>query len=93
MTLHKGLLSAKSKQKPILSLHHVLDQEVLANPSSSYQQLRTEDLIHWNPFLHAWIIAQYTDVLMMFRYFSIQCTHTREQSIALCLPSLTMLYL
>ena len=91
MTLHKGLLSAKSKQKPILSLHHLLNQEVLANPYPLYQQLRSEDPVHWDPFLHAWVVTRYADVITVLQRFSANRTPTPEQLITLGLSSLTPL--
>ncbi len=91
MTLHKGPSSTKSKQKPVLSLYHLLDQEILANPYPLYQQLRTEDPVHWDPFLHAWVVTRYTDVITVFQHFSANRTPTPEQLTALGLSSLTPL--
>ena len=45
-----------------LSLYHLLDPEVLADPYPLYEQLRTEDPVHWDPYLHAWVVTRYPDV-------------------------------
>src|SRR5690348_13555832 len=91
MTLQKGLSATKGKQKSVLSLYHLLDQEVLANPYPLYQKLRSEDPVHWDPFLHAWVVTRYADVVMVFQRFSANRTPTPEQLTALGLESLTPL--
>ena len=46
-----------------LSLSNLLDPDVLANPYPLYQLLREEDPVHWDPYLHAWIVTRYEDVI------------------------------
>ena len=46
-----------------LSLYHLLDPEVLANPYPLYHRLRDEDPVHWDPYLHAWVVTRYEDVI------------------------------
>ncbi len=53
-----------------LSLYHLLDPEVLANPYPLYRRLRTEDPVHWDPYLHAWIVTRYADVITVLTRFS-----------------------
>jgi hypothetical protein len=62
-----------------LSLYHLLDPEVLANPYPLYHRLRTEAPVHWDPFLHAWVVTRYTDVLSVLHDFSADRTPTPEQ--------------
>jgi cytochrome P450 len=62
-----------------LSLYHLLDPEVLANPYPLYHRLRTEDPVHWDPFLHAWVVTRYCDVVRVLHDFSADRTPTPEQ--------------
>ena len=71
-----------------LSLYHLLDPEVLANPYPLYQRLRTEDPVHWDPFLHAWVVTRYADVVHALHHFSARRTPTPEQLSAMGLAAL-----
>ena len=62
-----------------LSLYHLLDTEVLANPYPLYRRLRTEAPVHWDPFLHAWVVTRYADVVRVLHDFSADRTPTPEQ--------------
>ncbi len=62
-----------------LSLYHLLDPEVVANPYPLFQRLREEDPVHWDPFLHAWVVTRYPDVLEVLHTFSADRTPTAEQ--------------
>jgi pimeloyl-[acyl-carrier protein] synthase len=53
-----------------LSLYHLLDPDVLANPYPLYHRLRDEDPVHWDPYLHAWIVTRYADVIRALTDFS-----------------------
>jgi cytochrome P450 len=79
------------KQDPTLSLYHLLDPEVLANPYPLYHRLRSEDPVHWDPFLHAWVVTRYADVITVFQHFSANRTPTPEHLAALGLSVLTPL--
>jgi len=79
------------KSDPPLSLYHLLDPEVLANPYPLYHRLRSEDPVHWDPFLHAWVVTRYADVVTVFQRFSANRTPTPEQLTALGLSALTPL--
>jgi amino acid adenylation domain-containing protein len=60
----------------VLSLYHLLDPEVLANPYPLFRRLRSEDPVHWDPFLHAWVVTRYPDVLEVLLNFSADRTPT-----------------
>jgi hypothetical protein len=53
-----------------LSLFRLLDPEVLANPYPLYERLRTEAPVHWDPYLHAWVVTRYHDVITVLSDFS-----------------------
>jgi pimeloyl-[acyl-carrier protein] synthase len=91
MTTHKQSSTRTSKQNTVLSLYHLLDPEVLANPYPLYHRLRTEDPVHWDPFLHAWVVTRYADVITVFQKFSANRTPTPEQLTSLGLSALTPL--
>src|SRR5438477_5699060 len=81
-------MSATCTSQPELSLYHLLDPEVLANPYPLYQRLRTEDPVHWDPFLPAWVVTRYRDVIRVLYGFSADCTPTPEQLTAMGLSAL-----
>ena len=62
-----------------LSLCQLLDPAVLANPYPLYQRLRENDPVHWDPFLHAWIVTRYPDVITVLHKYSADRTPTPEQ--------------
>jgi pimeloyl-[acyl-carrier protein] synthase len=76
------------KETQPLSLYHLLDPEVLANPYPLYHRLRTEDPVHWDPFLHAWVVTRYADVVTVLHDFSADRTPTPEQLTAMGLSGL-----
>jgi cytochrome P450 len=67
-----------ARQEKVLSLYRLLDPEVLANPYPLYQQFRSEDPVHWDPFLHAWVVTRYADVVHVLHHFSANRTPTPE---------------
>src|SRR6266480_4302748 len=71
-----------------LSLYHLLDPEVLADPYPLYRRLRTEAPVHWDPYLHAWVVTRYEDVVTVLHHFSANRTPTPEQFTAMGLAEL-----
>ncbi len=71
-----------------LSLYRLLDPDVLADPYPLYQRLRREDPVHWDPFLHTWVVTRYADVVRVLRDFSAVCTPTPAQLSAMGLSAL-----
>ncbi len=74
---------------PALSLFQLLDPAVVADPYPLYRRLRTEDPVHWDPFLHAWVVTGYADVVTVLHRFSARATPLPEQLHALGLSALT----
>jgi len=70
---------AKNGRVPPLSLYHLLDPDVLANPYPLYRRLQEEDQVHWDPYLHAWIVTRYADVVTVLLRFSADRTPTPER--------------
>lgn len=68
-----------TRQNPTLSLYQLLDPEVLANPYPLYARLRTEAPVYWDPYLHAWVVTRYQDVITVLHHFSANRTPTPEQ--------------
>jgi cytochrome P450 len=56
-----------------LSLYQLYNPAVLADPYPLYARLRTEDPVHWDPFLHAWVVTRYADVVTVLQSFSAKC--------------------
>jgi pimeloyl-[acyl-carrier protein] synthase len=77
------------KSETPLSLYHLLRPEVLADPYPLYARLRTEDPVLWDPFLHAWIVTRYDDVVRVLLDFSALRTPTPDQLTSMGLADLT----
>jgi pimeloyl-[acyl-carrier protein] synthase len=71
--------SANLSDTESLSLYRLLDPEVLANPYGLFERLRTTDPVHWDPFLHVFVVTRYQDVVHVLHKFSAQRTPTPEQ--------------
>jgi len=72
-----------------LSLYHLLDPLVLADPYPLFRRLRTEDPVHWDPYLHAWIVTRYRDVVTVLHDYSAERTPTPEQLMSMGLAHLS----
>jgi pimeloyl-[acyl-carrier protein] synthase len=71
--------TSRVQRKPAdrpLSLYHLLDPEVLANPYPLYRRLREHDPVHWDPYLHAWIVTRYEDVITVLQRYTADRTPT-----------------
>ena len=88
MSIQTGTSFNRGNKDLPLSLYHLLDPEVLANPYPLYHRLRTEDPVHWDPYLHTWIVTRYADVITVLQHFSASRTPTPEQLTALGLSQL-----
>jgi cytochrome P450 len=72
-----------------LSLYQLLDPSILANPYPLFHRLRREDPVHWDPFLHAWVVTRYKDVVTVLHHYSADRTPSPEQLTAMGLSSLS----
>jgi pimeloyl-[acyl-carrier protein] synthase len=64
---------------PSLSLYRLMDPTVLADPYPLYKKLRETDPVHWDPFLHAWVVTGYQDCITVLHKMSADRTPTPEQ--------------
>src|SRR5437588_1509530 len=71
-----------------LSLYHLLDPETRACPYPLYHRLRERDPVHWDAYLHAWVVTRYDDVVTVLQHFSAERSPTPEQLTALGLSEL-----
>jgi pimeloyl-[acyl-carrier protein] synthase len=77
--LERILMANNGNSDASLSLVRLLEPEVLANPYPLYHKLRSEDPVHWDRFLHTWVVTRYPDVLNVLHSFSADRTPTPEQ--------------
>jgi len=68
MSVHQPITDQRT-----LSLYHLYNPAILADPYPLYARLRTEDPVHWDPFLPAWVITRYADVVTVLQSFSAKC--------------------
>jgi cytochrome P450 len=61
------------------SLSRLLDPAVLADPYPLYRALRERDRVAWDPFLHAWVVTSYREVVTVLHKFSADRTPTPQQ--------------
>src|SRR5438132_11834853 len=70
MPLGTPLTPVALRPDPPLSLYHLLDPEVLADPYPLYNRLRQQSPVHWDPCLQAWVVTRYADVVDVLERFS-----------------------
>lgn len=71
-------MATQPASDPSLSLYRLLDPAVLADPYPLYARLREEDPVHWDPFLHCWVVTRYADVHQVLHSFSADRTPSPE---------------
>ena len=52
-----GTGAADSEESNQFSLLRMLSPEVLAEPYALYRRLREYDPVHWDPYMHAWVVT------------------------------------
>jgi len=53
-----------------LSLLRLIDPEVLADPFTLYRTLREYDPVHFDPYMHAWVVTSYPEVISVVTNYS-----------------------
>jgi pimeloyl-[acyl-carrier protein] synthase len=61
-----------------LCLLRMLNPEMLADPHVMYRALRDYDPVHWDPYLHAWVITSYAEVVWVLTNCSADRTPAPE---------------
>ena len=89
MNKRAAMVSGDNDAQLNLSLFQLLDPQVLANPYPLYRLLQTEDPVHWDPYLHAWIVTRYQDVATVLTRFSADRTPTPQYFEALGAPEVS----
>ncbi len=62
-----------------ISLYQLTEPDVMASPYGLYRELREADPVHWDPFLHAWIVTRYADIVTVLTRLSADRTLTPER--------------
>jgi pimeloyl-[acyl-carrier protein] synthase len=53
-----------------LSLLQLLNPAVIADPHALYRALREHDPVHWDPYMHAWVVTSYPEVVTVLMNYS-----------------------
>lgn len=64
--------------RSVTSLYQLLDPEILANPYPLFHALRDEAPVQWDPYLHAWVVTGYDNVVTVLHHFSADRTASPE---------------
>ena len=69
---------SKDEKNESLSLLQLLSPEVLADPHALYRALREHEPVHWDPYMHAWVVTSYPEVIAVLMNYSAERTPTLE---------------
>jgi cytochrome P450 len=62
-----------------ISLCRLMEPEVMAFPYRLYRELRETDPVHWDPFLHSWVVTRYADIVTVLTRLSADRTLTAQR--------------
>src|ERR1700722_14358683 len=78
-----------------LSLLRMLNPEVLADPDAFYRSLREYEPVHWDPYMHAWVVTSYQEVVAILLNYSADRTpapaHLDRLGLSFMTPFLEMI--
>jgi pimeloyl-[acyl-carrier protein] synthase len=61
-----------------LSLLRMLNPDMLADPFALFRALREHDPVHWDPYMHAWVVTGYPEVIAVLTQYSADRTPAPE---------------
>jgi pimeloyl-[acyl-carrier protein] synthase len=67
-----------SNREEGLSLLRLLDPLISACPWEFFHRLRTADPVHWDAYMHAWVVTSYSEVVTVLRDYSANRTPAPE---------------
>ncbi len=53
-----------------LSLFRLLTPSVIADPAAFYRELRAREPVHWDPYVHAWVVTSYAETVIVLNDYS-----------------------
>jgi hypothetical protein len=53
-----------------LSLLRLLEPDIIAAPHELFHALRAFDPVHWDPYMHAWVVTSYPEVVTVLMNYS-----------------------
>jgi cytochrome P450 len=74
-------LSRKAEKE--FSLFQLYKPEVIADPYPLYARIRDYEPVHWDPFLHSWVVTSYAEVVTVLTKFKAGRTPTPERMAAM----------
>ncbi len=70
-------LSRKADKE--FSLFQLYKPEALADPYPLYRRIREYEPVHWDPFLHSWVVTSYAEAVAVLTKFKAARTPTPER--------------
>jgi pimeloyl-[acyl-carrier protein] synthase len=61
------------------SLFQLLKPEILSDPYPVYRRIREKEPVHWDPFMHSWVVTSYAEVVTVLSKYKAARTPTPEQ--------------
>jgi pimeloyl-[acyl-carrier protein] synthase len=61
-----------------LTLFRLLNPDVLSDPYPLYRALREHDPVHWDPYMHVWVVTSYPEVVTVLTNYSADRTPAPE---------------
>ena len=73
-----GLRQSTRKSEADYSLFQQLKPEVMADPFPLYRKIREYEPVHWDPFMHSWVVTSYAECVTVLSKYKAARTPTPE---------------